>query len=72
MGDLYSRVRQLPDRIDKARAKLAKARRTLEWLGHDARAPDRKALESAQRRLAALENEARQYHFFDLLSDHQK
>ena len=71
MGDLYSRVRELPDRIKKARDKVAKQRRTIEWLGRDVRSADRKALDAAVRRLTALENEARQFHFFDLLDDHK-
>jgi hypothetical protein len=66
-GDLYMRVYHLPERLHTARAKVAKIKRAIAFLGDDTRASDRKALEAAERRLRSLENEARQFNFHDLI-----
>ena len=69
MADLYSRVYHLPERIEKARERVLKARRIILFLACDARAIDHKRLANAQRRLNAVENEARQLNWLDLLND---
>lgn len=67
MGDLYHRVRMLPERLAKARAKVAKIKATIEFVDPAERHGYRGSLDRAERRVRALETEARQFHFFDLL-----
>jgi hypothetical protein len=69
MGDIYSRVYHLPARLKNARDKARTIQRRIDWLGKDARWQDHQSLMHANTRLRSLENEARQYHFWDLLVD---
>lgn len=68
MGDLYSRVYNLPDRMLKARARLAKLQHRLENTDPAERWSLKADILRAERRLLALETEARQYNFHDLLT----
>jgi polyhydroxyalkanoate synthesis regulator phasin len=67
VGDLYQRVYTLPDRIAKARAKVAKIKTTMEFVDRAERHSYKGSLDRAERRVRALETEARQFNFFDLL-----
>lgn len=68
MGDLYARIYTLPDRMRRVRNKIWKLKQRREFSPNKTLdAYDRRALEAAERKLRNLENEARQYHMFDLL-----
>lgn len=67
MGDLYQRVYHLPDRLAKARARVAKIKATIEFVDPVERHSYKASLDQAERRVRALETEARQFNFFDLL-----
>ena len=67
MGDLYQWVYLLPDRLAKARAKVAKIKASIEFVDRAERHSYKGSLDRAERRVRALEAEARQFNFFDLL-----
>lgn len=65
--NLYARVRNLPDRLEKARARLTRVNKIMNFVGPNATKKDLQTFDAAQRRVRSLENEARQYNFIDLL-----
>lgn len=65
--NLYVRVKTLPERLEKARARLTRVTKIMKFVGSNATKKDLQTFDAAQRRVRSLENEARQYNFMDLL-----